>query len=160
VIGGNFALNRGAVDGNLKIAGGTYWLGPRATIGGNLQLANISSGSANDSVCGATVRGNMQVYNSGTAVQIGSTAPLFCSGNTIGGNLQVVGSSGAALMFDNSVGGSMSVVNNTGPVNVVGNAVRGYLLCLDNSDLVMANSNTASLPTTNCQTPIGMTSQR
>jgi hypothetical protein len=91
------------------------------------------------------------VDNSGTAVQIGSAAPLFCNGNTIGGNLGVVDNSGAALIFDNSVGGNGSVVNNTGPVDVVGNSVRGDLLCQNNSDLIMANGNTAS--STNCQSP-------
>jgi hypothetical protein len=93
----------------------------------------------------------VQVYNTGTAVHIGSAAPLFCNGNTIGGNLRVVDNSGAALMFNNSVGGNMSVVNNTGPVDVVGSAVHGDLLCLSNSDLTMADGNTASR--TNCQTP-------
>jgi hypothetical protein len=38
-------------------------------------------------VCGTTVLGNLTFYNNGTAVQIGSNAPLTCPGNEIGGSL-------------------------------------------------------------------------
>lgn len=144
VVGGNFALNGSAIGGNLTVnGGGTYTLGPNATVSGNLQIQNIPPGSANNSVCGATVYGNMLLNKDGTAVQIGSTAPLFCAGNTIGGNFEAVGNSNSALMFDNSVGGNMSVLDNTGPVDVVGNTIRGNLLCQGNSDLMMVSANTA-----------------
>ena len=151
VIGGNFALNGATVGGNVTVNGGaTYTLGPAARVGGNLIIQNISPGSADNSVCGTTVYGNMQLDNAGTAVQIGSTAPLFCAGNSIGGNLEVVGNSGSALMFKNSVGGNMSVLDNAGPVDVVGNTVRGNLLCQNNSDLIMGGGNTARKKTGQC----------
>ena len=145
VVGGNFALNGSSVGGNLTVnGGGTYTLGPAATVGGNLQIQNIPPGSANNSVCGTTVYGNMLLKNDGTAVQVGSTAPLFCAGNTVGGSLEAVDNSSSALMFDNSVGGNMSVLDNTGPVDVVGNSVRGNLLCQNNANLIMGGGNTAS----------------
>jgi YVTN family beta-propeller protein len=151
VVGGNFALNGSAVGGNLTVnGGGTYTLGPSATVGGNLKIQNISPGTANNSVCGTTVNGNMQVDNNGTVIQMGSTAPLFCAGNTIGLNLEVTDDSNAALMFDNSVGGNMSVLDNTGPVDVVGNAIGGNLLCQDNPDLIMGGGNTAKKKTGQC----------
>ena len=145
VVGGNFALNGSSVGGNLTVnGGGTYTIGPAATVGRNLQIQNIPPGSANNSVCDTTVYGNMQLNNDGTAVQIGSTAPLFCAGNIVGGNLEAVDNSNSALMFDNSVGGNMSVLDNTGPVDVVGNTVRGNLLCQGNPNLMMGSGNTAS----------------
>jgi len=151
VVGGNFALNGSSVGGNLTVnGGGTYTLGPAATVGGNLQIQNIPSGSANNSVCGATVNGNLVLKNDGTAVQIGSTAPLFCAGNTIGGSLEVVDNFNSALMFDNSVGGNISVVGNTGPVDVVSNTARGNLLCQNNPDLIMGGGNTATRKTGQC----------
>jgi YVTN family beta-propeller protein len=151
VVGGNFALNRATVGGNVTVNdGGTYWLGPAATIGGNLKIQNIPPGSANNSICGAMVNGNTQFDNNGTAVQVGSTAPLFCAGNAIANNLEVVGNSSSALIFDNSVGGNMSVVDNTGPIDVVGNTVGGNLLCQGNTDLIMGGGNMASKITGQC----------
>jgi YVTN family beta-propeller protein len=152
VVGGNFAFNRATVGGNVTVNGGaTYWLGPAATIGGNLKVQNIPPGSANNAICGTTVNGNVQLDRNGTAVQMGSTAPLFCAGNAIGTNLEVADNTGSALMFDNSVGGNMSVVDNTGPVDVVGNTVGGNLLRQGNTDLIMGGGNTAPKATGQCQ---------
>jgi hypothetical protein len=150
VVGGNFALNGATIGGNLAISGGTYALGPVATIEGNLKIQNIPPGSAENSICGTTVDGNVQFDSNGTAVQMGSTAPLFCAGNTIGTNFEVLDNSGSALIFDNSVGGNMSVVDNTGPVDVVSNNVGGNLLCQGNTDLIMGGGNTASKITGQC----------
>ena len=130
--------------------GGTYSLGPAATIGGNLSIQKIPVSNAFNSICGTTVYGNMQFANNGTAVQMGTTVPVFCAGNTIGRALEVVDNSSSALMFDNSVGSSISVVGNTGPVDVVGNAVGGNLLCQGNADLIMGSGNTARKITGQC----------
>ena len=49
VVGGNFVLNGAAVGGNLTVnGGGTFMVGPAATIGGNLQVQNIPSGNLNN----------------------------------------------------------------------------------------------------------------
>jgi hypothetical protein len=151
VVGGNFALNNSAVGGNVTVnGGGTYTLSPAAEVGGNLIIENIPPGSADNCVCGATVCANMQLDKDGTAVQVGSTAPLFCAGNTIGGNFEVLDNSNSALMFDNSVGGNISIVDNTGPVDVVGNTARGNLLCRNNPNLIMGGGYTASRKTGQC----------
>jgi uncharacterized protein with beta-barrel porin domain len=95
-------------------------------------------------VCGTTVMGNLTFYNNGTAVQIGSDAPLTCSGNEIGGSLTVLDNTNSVLIFDNSVGVNATVNNNTGPLDVVGNKTRYNLQCLNNSMLIMGGGNTAS----------------
>jgi hypothetical protein len=151
IVGGTFTLNSASVGGNVMVnGGGTYTLGPAATVGGNLLIQNMPAGSVNNSVCGATIYGNVVLDKDGTAVQLGSTAPLFCAGNTIGGNFEVVDNTNSALMFDNSVGGSMLVLDNTGPVDVVGNTIRGNLLCRGNTNLLMGSGNTASRKTGQC----------
>ena len=144
MVGGNFVLNGAGVGGNLVInGGGTFTIGPAATIGVNLTIENIPPGSASNSVCGSTVLGNLTFYNNGTAVQIGSNAPLTCAGNEIGGSLTALDDTNSVLIFDNSVGVNATVNNNTGPVDVVGNKVSNNLQCLSNSMLIMGGSNTA-----------------
>lgn len=113
------------------------------TIGDNLQIQNIPPGSASNFVCGSTVSGNLQFDNNGTAVQIGSNAPLICPGNTIGGNFEAIGNTSSVLIFDNSVTKNMSVNDNTGPLDVVGNKIGGTLQCLNNTNLIMGGGNTA-----------------
>jgi hypothetical protein len=95
-------------------------------------------------VCGTTVGGNMAFASNAAAVQIGSSAPLACPGDTIGGNLEIIDNTSPALMFGNSVGSNMSVLDNIGPLDVVGNGVHGNLLCQGNTNLIMDGGNTAS----------------
>ena len=151
IVGGTFALNSASVGGNVMVTGGgTYTLGPAATVGGSLLIQNMPADSVNNSVCGTTIYGNVELDKDGTAVQLGSTPPLFCAGNTIGGNFEVVDNTNSALMFDNSVGGNMLVLDNTGPVDVVGNTIRGNLLCQGNTNLLIGSGNTASRKTGQC----------
>jgi YVTN family beta-propeller protein len=142
--GGNFVLNGSSVGVNLTVnGGGTFTLGPGATIGNNLTIANIPPGTASNSVCGTMVFNNLTFSNNGTAVQIGSNAPLTCAGNEIGGSLSAVDDTNSVLIFDNSVGVNTTVNNNTGPLDVVGNTVGNNLLCVGNSMLMMRSGNTA-----------------
>jgi YVTN family beta-propeller protein len=151
VLGGNFVLNGSSVGDNLTVnGGGTFTLGPAATIRGNLTIENIPPGSASNSVCGTTVIGNLTFYNNGTAVQIGSNVPLTCAGNEIGGNLSVLDDTNSVLIFANSVGVNTTVNNNTGSLDVVGNNVGNNLQCLKNSMLMMGGGNTASRKTGQC----------
>ena len=43
-----------------------------------------SAGTAQNQICGADVKGNLQVSNKGTGIEIGGTS---CAGHMIGGNL-------------------------------------------------------------------------
>ncbi|HTW53383.1 MAG TPA: choice-of-anchor tandem repeat GloVer-containing protein [Stellaceae bacterium] len=148
--GGNFVLNGSSVGVNLVLnGGGTFTLGPGATIGNNLTIQSIPPGSASNSVCGTTVNGNLTFYNNGTAVQIGS-ASAFCPGNEIGGSLTALDDTNPVLIFDNSVGVNATVNNNTGSLDVVGNSVGNNLQCLNNSMLMMAVGNTARQKTGQC----------
>ncbi len=82
-----------------------------------------------DSVCGATINGNLQWQNNRAPVTIGGPG---CQGNQVGGNLQVQnntmpsGYSGpAATIEGNTVRGNLQSQNNTPPAVVSGNTVKG-----------------------------------
>lgn len=80
----------------------------------------------------------MTIDNNATGVQIGSTNPIICAGNTIGGQFEANNNAGTVLIFDNLVGKNMHVVNNTGLLDVVGNNIGGNLQCQGNSMLSWA----------------------
>ena len=87
--GGTLVLNNTAVGGNVQVnGGGAFTIGAGTTIAGTLEMHGLPSGAGLNLVCGATVSGDVQFHNNGTAVQIGSTA-ASCPGNTIGGTLEV-----------------------------------------------------------------------
>jgi YVTN family beta-propeller protein len=143
VSGGNFVLSGAAVGGSVTVDGGTVTIGPAATVDGDVLISNLAMGDTRNSVCGTMVRGSLQADGNAAAVQIGSTAPLVCAGNKIGGDFEVDGNSAAALVFDNRVTGALQADNNTGLLDVVGNTVGTTLQCQNNTMLVMGGMNTA-----------------
>lgn len=76
-VGGNFVLKGASVDGSLTVyGGGTFTLGPAATVGVNLTIEDLPQGSESNSICGTTVLGNLTFYNNAASVQIGSADAL------------------------------------------------------------------------------------
>jgi hypothetical protein len=131
--GGNISLTNTTVTGNVQLqGGGTFSIGPSATINGNLQIQNIPAGAAQNQVCDTEIIGNVQFQNNGTAVEIGSASPA-CTGNRMGGNLQVQNNSAPITAIDNSVTGNLEVSNNTADTTVTSNSVNGNLQDHDNS---------------------------
>ena len=140
--GGTLQLTNVAVDGNVQITGGgTFSIGPSATIGGNLEVHNIPVGAAQSQVCDSRINGNVQFQNNGTAVQIGSAFPA-CTGNTIGGNLEVQNNTGETRIFDNTVKGNLHDQDNTGSTQVFVNTIGGNLQC-DNDASITGGKNLA-----------------
>ena len=151
LVSGNFVLTGATIGGNVTAkGGGTFTLGPAATVGGNLTIVDLPPGSASNSVCGTTVLGNMTFDNNATAVQIGSADALVCAGNKIAGTVIVNSNTNSVLIFDNAAGGNATVNNNTGSLDVVGNNVSNNLQCLNNSMLIMGGGNAARLKTEQC----------
>ena len=116
--------------------GGTFSVGPFTTIDGNMEVQNLPSGTALNQICNATVYGNLQIHNNGTAVQIGSASPSLCTGNVIVGNLEVHNNTGSTSMFGNTVSGNLDDHNNTAPTQVFGNTVMKDLQCNSNSSII------------------------
>jgi hypothetical protein len=127
--GGNFVLSGAAVGGSVIVDGGSFTLGPAATVGGDVRISNLPADVTDSSVCGTMIGGTLQVDGTAAPVQLGSSSPMVCAGNKIGGDLVVYGNSAAAQVFDNQVTGALQVDNNTGPLDVVSNAVGTTLQC-------------------------------
>lgn len=139
--GGNLALSNMTVGGNTQVNRGTFSIGPEVAIKGDLQIQNIAVGSAQNQVCGATVQGNLQFHNNGTAVQIGSSSQS-CAGNVIGGNLEVHNNTAGTALFYNTVTGNLQDQNNSAPTQVFNNVIGQNLQCQQNSSIT-GGGNTA-----------------
>jgi len=149
--GGSLVLAGATVTGNVQInSGGIFSIGPFAVINGDLQIQNIPSGTAQNQVCGATVKGNLQFQNNGTAVQIGSASPA-CPVNVIGGNLEVHNNTSSTAIFYNTVGGNLQDQNNTASTQVFSNKVTKNLQCQNNSSIA-GGGNTAAQKQGQCAT--------
>jgi hypothetical protein len=106
--GGNLSLANASVTGNVNIQGASaFSIGPGTTIGGNLLLQNIASGSTTSRICQARVGGNLQLATNAIPISIGSPE-TFCYGNSISGNLDIQGNTARITVFDNSVGRNLS----------------------------------------------------
>ena len=132
VRGGGLVLNHCAVGGDLQISGGgTFALGPSASIDGNLVVQSIPSGSTANQVCDTTVTNDVHFQNNGTPVQIGSTVAA-CPGNTVGGNLDVHNNTAVTAIDNNVVGGNLTDNNNTAATQIFNNVITGNLQCSGN----------------------------
>ena len=111
--GGNLSLTNVVVSGNVQLqGGGSFSIGPSATINGNLQAHNLPAGGAGNQVCDSQITANLQYQNSGTPVEIGSGSPT-CTGNTIGGNIQFHNNNAQGLITNNSINGNLQCQNDT-----------------------------------------------
>lgn len=105
--GGNLTLTNATVLGNIEVQGGTYSLGPSLTIASKLEVQNVSSGSAQNAICGANVYGSVYFNSNASPVQIGSSAGS-CPGNSIGGDLEINSNTAAVQVFNNTVRDSLT----------------------------------------------------
>jgi YVTN family beta-propeller protein len=113
VTGGNFAFANGLIGGSVGIAGAsTFSLGPGTIIDGSLGIGLIAPGTTTDQVCGVKVLHDFGVVGDASPLQIGSTSPAFCAGNTISGNATVDVNTGAIALYDNSITGTLSCLAN------------------------------------------------
>jgi YVTN family beta-propeller protein len=147
--GGNLGLSGASLGGNVSITGGSYNLAT-ATIAGNLEIVNLPAGSANNSVCGTRIMGNLRFDNNATALQIGSSAAMTCAGNKVGGNMEALANSASTLIFNNTIGKNMNASNNTGMLDVVGNKIGATLTCRGNTNLTMGRLNAAQKKVGQC----------
>jgi uncharacterized repeat protein (TIGR03803 family) len=130
VSGGSLVLTNASVLGNVEVQGGTYTLGPSLTIASKLEVVNLPSGSAQNTICGVNVFGSLYFDGNGSPVEIGSSAGA-CPGNSIGGDLEVD--------------------NNTAQVQVFNNTIRDFLMCSGNTSIT-GGGNTAREKQGQCST--------
>jgi hypothetical protein len=147
-IGGNLALLNSQVAGNLLTEGSsTFTVGPGTTISANLQVENLGASTAQNQICGALVKGNLQAVNNGTAVLIGTSTS--CAGNTVHGILAVQNNSAPTSLVGNTVTAILQDQNNSAPTQVFHNRVGGILQCQNNTSIT-GGGNTARLKQGQC----------
>ena len=133
--GGSLVLDPSAsVGGNVQISqASVFTLGPSAAIGGNLQIQSLTAGLPQGTVCGTQVKGNLQVQNDASPVEVGGTATQGCPGNSVGGNLLVNSNTAAVRIDNNAVAGGLHVDNDSATTDVSGNSVGKNMECQSNS---------------------------
>jgi uncharacterized repeat protein (TIGR03803 family) len=110
--GGNLTLTNATVLGNVEVQGGTYTLGPSLTVASKLEVANVPSGTAQNTICGANVFGSLYYDGNASPAEIGSSAGS-CPGNSIGGDLEVDSNSAAVQVFNNSIHDDLTCSGNS-----------------------------------------------
>jgi hypothetical protein len=134
--GGTLTLRQNAlVGGNVQISGSSTFALDAGAIGGNLQVQQIRAGEPQGMICGTQIKGNLQVQNDASPIEIGGNNSNICAGNAIGSNLQAANGSGAVLIDNNNIGGNLQVNNDSGPTDVSGNRMRGNLQCQNNASI-------------------------
>jgi len=118
--GGNLSLSKMEARGNVQLnGGGTFSIGPFATINGNLQVQNVPA-VGQDEVCDTQITSDLQFQNNAAPLQVGSSSPT-CTENTIRGNLTVQNNTAATIVDSNTVGGNLQDQNNTASTQVFNN---------------------------------------
>jgi hypothetical protein len=142
--GGKLALSNVTVNGNIEATAGALSIGSSTNILGNLEIHDLS-GNIPISICGADIRGHVEIHNNASTIMLGSdplnfvSSPVpaeFCEGSTITGDLHVHNNSAPVQIFDNTVEGTVHVHNNSGPIQAVDNVVGGTFYCHSNSAII------------------------
>jgi hypothetical protein len=138
VIGANVQANNAS---SIQVQGGS--------IGGNLQVQGLTGGP--NSLCGATVKGDVQVQNNGPLSQlsIGGPSPGSCAGLTVTGNLQAQNNAGRVTIEGNTAHGNIEVHNNTGGGALTGNHADGNCQLQNDMPPILGTSNTVGPGHTN-----------
>ena len=120
----------------MTITGSSAFSFDGATIGGNLQIQQLSAGQPLGAVCGTIIKGNLTVQNNGSPIDIGANNTDACPGNTVGNDLQAGNNNAAVSIDDNYVGGNLQVNNDTAATDISGNTVTNNLQGQNNNPAV------------------------
>jgi hypothetical protein len=119
--GGTLVSEGGTIGGNVQ-GGGSVSLDAGSNVVGNLQLVNatsisvaatvrgglqITSPAGTGAICGAHIRGDLQLVGGGaqSAFTVGDGAG--CGGNTVGGNVQITANRGTVSVMQNIITGNL-----------------------------------------------------
>jgi hypothetical protein len=142
VVGGNLITSNVAINGNLWVqGGGSFAVGAGTVINGDLQVQDSINAVVQDQICGATVKGNLQVQADIVGAEIGSSYST-CPGNNINGNLTLQLLAGSVSAVGNTVGGSVTVRDNLATTIILGDTVTGNLEDLQNLGATQVVNNT------------------
>ena len=145
--GGTLTLTGSTVTGNFQTVGGTFAISSGSSIKGNFAVLDLGKSSAQNTICGSSVGGNLQVVASFTPIAIGNGTS--CPGNTITGSLTVTANDAAIAMYGNTIGGSLTDTANFQATQVFSNNIKGSLTC--SADVsITGGGNTAKVKTGQC----------
>jgi uncharacterized repeat protein (TIGR03803 family) len=122
VTGGSIILQNATVFGNVDIEGGTHTLGPQLTIMSRLLIQNLPASTAQNSICGTAVNGDLEIDNNASTVQVGSNSGS-CAGNVIGGHVEFENNTALIQGFNNTILDIMECDGNNS-VTGAGNSAR------------------------------------
>jgi hypothetical protein len=141
--GGELMLTNATIGGNVHVEGGsTFSIGPLTTIGGNLEIRNIPESTTTNAVCNTNVKGNVELDDVGSGVEIGSATPTTCGSNSVGGNLHAHSNTGATEIYGNSISGNLHVNNDSAETQVYNNSVGNNLVLEGNGGSTQVFNNT------------------
>ena len=141
--GGELLLTNATIGGNVHVEGdSTFSIGPLTTIGGNLQIQNIAESTTTNTVCNTNVKGNVELDDVGSGVEIGSATPTTCGSNSVGGNLHAQSDTGATEIYGNSISGNLHVNNDSAETQVYNNSVGNNLVLEGNGGSTQVFNNT------------------
>jgi hypothetical protein len=121
--GGNLILNNTTVFGNVDIEGGTHTLGPNLWITSRLLIQNLPSSSSQNSICGISVNGDLEIDNNASTVQVGGPNSGSCPGSVIGGHIEIQNNSALVQGFNNTIYDILTCAGNNS-VSGGGNSAR------------------------------------
>ena len=146
--GGTLSLTGTTVTGNFQTIGGSFAVGSGTSIKGNVSVLDLGKSSVQNTLCGATIGGSVQVVASFTSIAIGN-GTASCPGNTIAASLTVTANNAAIAMFGNTIGGSLIDAANLKPTQVFSNKIKGSLTCTADVSIT-GGGNTASTKVGQC----------
>jgi Dockerin type I domain len=112
--GGTFVITNATIGDDVEIErGGTLSIGPSTSIGGHIEIHGLPGSGIANQICGANIRGGLELENNAAPIVIGSASDGFpCLGNTIGGNVEVQNNSGPILVINNTISGQLECEHN------------------------------------------------
>ncbi len=139
------------VKGNVQVTGGATLCSSGNTqqgsvqIAGNLQVESLGASSNPTTICDSAVSGNFLYEDDAAPGVFGGS--IACSGNSVGGNLQVQDNTGKVTIggtgYGNTVKGNIQVNNNTGGGTLTDNSAGGNCQLQSDSPGIVGSGNTA-----------------
>ena len=159
--GGRLLASAATIGGDVRILGGDFSIGSGTTIGGNLEVGNLSASKLQYQVCSTKINGNLQLQSNAAVIAVGGAN---CAGATVGGNIQVqnntattavsrstakvnvlvMNNNGMTSLASDTSGGNIEVKNNANVAQIKSNSAGGNLDCTGNNASMVGGPNTAS----------------
>jgi len=149
-VGGLLVLEGVLVTGDVEIhEAEELTIGPFSEIDGHLEIRDIKPGEKQNMICSTTIEGNAEFEHNIATLQVGSSHPVSCAGNVIGGNLHIHNNFASIVASANTINGDFDIGQNVGGISVFRNDITKVLRCKGNS-MIAGATNLAAEKTDQC----------